>query len=295
MTDFSAGTPDSTTYVAETTNGEVILKPTVGTEFSTPGLPADWFVQEWAPAGAATVAQGLVAVDGALIGQNGLYEAGRSLEFVATFSDDLQHIGFGIDFSTQPWAIFGTVLNRVYARTNNGTTNISTPLGVTLFGSPHRYRIQWTTSGVTYFVDDVEVASHAVSITAPMRPLAASDYTLSGAQLKNDWFRMSPYAATGTFVSRVFDAGDSSQPVGRVVVDGGDAGRHQRGLQCSDRSARRHGHHLDAVEGPAFLSVTSGCDVAVPAGTGSRCRPPIRRQRRRCSASLSSMTPTSLS
>src|SRR3954464_7457777 len=36
--DFAAGTPASATYVAETTDGEVILKPTVGTEFSTPAL-----------------------------------------------------------------------------------------------------------------------------------------------------------------------------------------------------------------------------------------------------------------
>ena len=195
----------------------MILKPTVGTEFSTPGLPADWFVQQWAPAGAATVTQGLVAVDGAVIGQNELYEPGRSLEFVATFSDELQHIGFGIDFSDAPWAIFSTDLTQVYARTNNGLASQNTALGSALFGSPHRYRIEWSASGVIYFVDGVQVASHAVTMTAPMRPLAASDYNLSGAQLKNDWFRMSPYAATGTFVSRVFDAGGPTNQWGALT------------------------------------------------------------------------------
>ena len=43
VSDFSAGTPGADTYVSETGNGEVILKPTEGQEFSGgPGLPAGW-------------------------------------------------------------------------------------------------------------------------------------------------------------------------------------------------------------------------------------------------------------
>ena len=41
--DFGGGSPDANTYVSETDNGEVTLKPTEGQEFSGgPGLPAGW-------------------------------------------------------------------------------------------------------------------------------------------------------------------------------------------------------------------------------------------------------------
>src|SRR5207245_8461274 len=40
VADFSAGTPDAATYISETTDGELILAPTSGTEFSGHALPA---------------------------------------------------------------------------------------------------------------------------------------------------------------------------------------------------------------------------------------------------------------
>ena len=41
--DFGAGTPDANTYVSETGDGEVTLRPTVGEEFSGgPTLPSGW-------------------------------------------------------------------------------------------------------------------------------------------------------------------------------------------------------------------------------------------------------------
>src|SRR5262249_55485778 len=50
------------------------------------------------------------------------------------------------------------------------------------------------------------VATHAVAITTSMRPLA-SDVTVGGGTVVVDWLRMTPYATSGTFLSRVFDAG----------------------------------------------------------------------------------------
>ena len=40
--DFSAGTPGANTYVSQAADGEVILKPTVGAEFSGSSLPSGW-------------------------------------------------------------------------------------------------------------------------------------------------------------------------------------------------------------------------------------------------------------
>ena len=56
--DFGGGSPDANTYVSQTDNGELILKPTEGQEFSGgPGLPAGWSSGNGAPwtGGTATV------------------------------------------------------------------------------------------------------------------------------------------------------------------------------------------------------------------------------------------------
>ena len=57
-----------------------------------------------------------------------------------------------------------------------------------------------------YTVDGTVVATHALAIDAPMRPLV-SDFTPNDGALTVDWIRMSPYAASATFLSRVVDAG----------------------------------------------------------------------------------------
>ncbi len=49
-TDFAAGTGTGT-YVSETADGEVILSPSIGSEFSGPTLPAGWIAVPWSPSG----------------------------------------------------------------------------------------------------------------------------------------------------------------------------------------------------------------------------------------------------
>ena len=49
--EFGAGTLDAGTYVSQTTGGEVILKPTAGSEFSGTSLPSGWTSTAGAPAG----------------------------------------------------------------------------------------------------------------------------------------------------------------------------------------------------------------------------------------------------
>jgi len=50
------------------------------------------------------------------------------------------------------------------------------------------------------------VATHAVTIAANMRPIV-SEFAATGASVSVDWLRMTPYAASGSFFSRVFGAG----------------------------------------------------------------------------------------
>jgi hypothetical protein len=50
------------------------------------------------------------------------------------------------------------------------------------------------------------VATHPVVIAGNLRPLA-SDFFAGSNRVTLDWLRMSPYPASGTFLSRVFDGG----------------------------------------------------------------------------------------
>ena len=75
--------------------------------------------------------------------------------------------------------------------------------------------------------------------TTQMRPLA-SDFNSGGPNLSVDWLHLSPYPASGTFDSRVFDAGaGQSVGLGRAQLEFGDAvGNRDR----DQRPHRRHAH-----------------------------------------------------
>jgi hypothetical protein len=131
---------------------------------------------------------------------------GRSLEFVATFAAVAnQHVGFGTDLNSAPWALFSTKDGSgLFARSNTGSDTFTLIPGSWL-GAPHRYRIDWNASSVDYTIDGTLVASHPVTLSQSMRPLA-SDLTLGGPALVVDWMHMTPFAASGNFTSRVFDS-----------------------------------------------------------------------------------------
>ena len=216
--DFLAGTQGNT-YVAQAADGQLTLAPAVGSEFYGTSLPSGWTSVLWQPSvgGSVSVGGGKLTVDGARVGtcdvtlpdcEAGVYGPGHSLEFVATFTGDpFQHAGLGVKLEGPPWALFstgsGSTLN---ARTNAGAGNIETPLGTDLLGAPHHFRIEWTASSVNYLVDGVPVGSHAVAISTLMRPIAASDFNPFSGNIVVDWIRLLPYASSGSFVSRVFDA-----------------------------------------------------------------------------------------
>src|SRR3954452_6561050 len=233
-TDFAAGT-QSSTYVAQTGDGEVILAPTAGSEFTGPALPTGWVEIPWSEEGYSIIDDGVLLVDGARVaycvtdssgvclpGETttttpvAVFTAPRSLEFTANFSgDQFQHAGFAQTFgsTSEPWAIFSTLSGGLlFARTNpggcvdaNGCIR-DTGLGTGLLGAFHHYRIDWKADRVDYYVDGALVVTHPLTITQPMRPVAASDFNPFGGTVFVDWMRMSSYAAGGTSTSRVFDA-----------------------------------------------------------------------------------------
>src|SRR5439155_26163983 len=122
-------------------------------------------------------------------------------------SDPWQHVGFSINMQ-EPWAIFSTFTGgALYARTAVGVTHIDTQIPGSWLGAAHRFRIDWTSSGAVYWIDGTQVASHSIAMTANMRPVV-SDATVGGGVLTVDWMWMTPpYVASGTFLSRVLDAG----------------------------------------------------------------------------------------
>ena len=147
-------------------------------------------------------------MDGARIGTTPTFGAGRSLEFVATFSGHpYQHIGLGNDLASPPWVMFSTSTgNDSYARTSNGATSIDTKLIGNWLGSEHRFRIDWETNLVRYWIDGIQVAVHSVTVGGALRPVI-SDYDTGGGTVTVDSIYLSPYATTGSFTSRILDAG----------------------------------------------------------------------------------------
>ena len=215
VADFGAGTPGADTSVGASgagADGEVQLRPAVGEEFGGSALPGAWFATPWEGGGGATVSGGSLLVNGARAGTIADFAPGRTLEFGATFgAAPFQHVGFGVDYNDAPWAMFstggGSLPVGLYARTA-GPSSSNTPIPGVSPTDPHRYRIVWKPSSIDYFVDGANVATHDIALSGALRPLA-SDFSSSPPDVAVHWLRMSPYAATGTFVSRVFDGGQA--------------------------------------------------------------------------------------
>jgi hypothetical protein len=207
VADFGAGTADANVYLASAADGELMLTPAIGTEFTGGALPAGWAATAWNPGGAAVMGGGRVTVDGARLHPAGLVGAGRSLEFGATFSGaPFEHVGFGVTMNETPWAIFSTSGGgALWARTHNGASAINTPIPGAWLNVPHQYRIEWNATSVVFYIDGVQVASHATTIAAQMRPII-TNYATGGGVIAVDYLRMSDYATPGSFTSRVFDA-----------------------------------------------------------------------------------------
>ena len=153
---------------------------------------------------------GSLTVDGARAGTDADFGPGHVLEFVATFrADSFQHGGFVRDFEfATPFAMFSTrqSTDTLFARTSHEGAATDTELPGAWLGAPHRYRVEWTPTAVMYFIDGSQVATHAIAIAGPMRPLF-SDANTNTVGLSVDWLRMTPYATRCAFESRIFDAG----------------------------------------------------------------------------------------
>lgn len=208
-TDFNLGTPDANTLVVLQGDGAVVLNPTLNEEFSGNAIPAGWTEGLFNP-GATTVSGGTVTVSGTHIYSNSSFAPGTTIEFTATFNlASFQNVGFSADqpFNNAPWITIGQGSSpdgNVYARSSNND-NIS--LGA-LLGVPHRYKIKWNTTNFEFYVDGSATPNATINLTAGANMyLQISDVFSNDGALSVDWLRASPYAASGSYTSRVFDQG----------------------------------------------------------------------------------------
>jgi hypothetical protein len=213
--DFAAGTVTNAWTVEP---GEVrLLRTTALGTTNFDALPSGWTTTPWSMGGSVSITGGSASVDGASIHDgeaSGTFQQ-QTLEFRATFSgQEGEHVGLGNDFNGGPWAMFSTgpvgATPGFWARTlmaGSGTpVDIQLPANIVPTVS-HLYRIDWTATGVTFYVDGVDVGTSSDVIpTGTMRPVA-SDLAPGGGSVKVDWLNLGPYPATGSFESRVFDAG----------------------------------------------------------------------------------------
>ncbi len=212
--DFSTGTLGNGTYVAQTYDGEVILAPTLGAEFIDTALPpAGWTLAPYNCAdGTATVQDGQISLNCTLLASSVAYGPGHSLEFKATYVAGNPYQGAGFwRYYTSPWRglDLGSGGNALQANTSVGTPVL---ISGNPIGSPHRYRIDWTSSGFTFWVDGTQVATEPGTAGGETMNVGLADFAWNTSDTQNfrvDWVRMTPYAASGTFHSRVFDAGQA--------------------------------------------------------------------------------------
>ena len=192
------------TYVQQDDLGELSLAPAAGAEFTTSTLPSDWQEGVEAPGGAATVVRGNLVLDGRSAATRATFGPGRSLVFRVTFTGhDGQWAGLAAGTRSDRWAMFGVRNGALYAAVNaSGLQTIQLPAG--LIGTPHVYRIDWTSTGYSFYVDDRFVGSKAAAVSS-MRALTR-DTEADGKQLLVDWVRLSGHARAGSQVSRVLDA-----------------------------------------------------------------------------------------
>ncbi len=286
--DFSSGATDAGAYVARSLAGEVILAPKLAAEFTGATLPEGWTVTPWLDGGTGSLGDGMLTLDGASVGCDPVLLSPRSLELTATFAARPdQHAGFGTNFVDVPWVMFSTKWGRrLYGRTHL-LGGDDTKLTGDWFEAPHCFRIDWNVLDIVFSVDATRVARLLVPMPVHMRALAANQ-RLGNHPLRVEWMRVSPYAPSGRFTSRVLDAGrsvrwhdavwDTDEPEGTsvaVTIRTGDVARPGRAWSPWRRLARSG----DAVEATArYLQYRADLATANPSWT-----PALRKMRLRYS------------
>jgi hypothetical protein len=210
-------------YISDVDDGEVALPATIATEFDGNALPGGWTAHEWTSGGSVSVGGGVATVFGNdVFPDPAAYGSGRSLEFVATYAiasaspltaQPFQTIGFGsgsVPFNDLPLLAIGT-FNQGGAPSQGFVNAMVWESGTPIInlhqvdGLPHRYRIDWSATTVSFWVDGVLLTTQPPGIMASMRPRISNFQ--NGNPLVVDWIRMTPYAQPCAYESAPRDSG----------------------------------------------------------------------------------------
>jgi hypothetical protein len=213
--DFSLGS-NSSTFVSGNGLGEVALQPTASTEFTTATLPTALKSTATVSGGKTTVAAatattaGSASVSGSNLTTTAVYNNGMSLEALSTLGPN-QSLGWVTSSSSSMKLTFSVnASNQVIANLNDGVVTSATSTVVSSGWTPttaHLFRIEWTSSSATFYIDNVQKYTHAFTtwFGKAYRP-QFGDTSTADAPLVLNWMRLGPYTASGTYTSRVFDA-----------------------------------------------------------------------------------------
>ncbi len=215
VTEFGAGTTGADTYVSETGDGEVTLKPTVGAEFSADraagrlvelhlGVPGG------GAGGSATVSGSACTSTAPAPDRAPTYGPGHALEFVATFG--------GRDLPAR--RLLGQFQHASARSSAPRTAAANSTRAPTSAAARPRPRCRRSAARLLAPLPDRVgrgpgpllrrrglVATHSVTFAAADARRSPATSTPAAPSSTVDWLRMSPYPASGTFDSRILDAG----------------------------------------------------------------------------------------
>jgi hypothetical protein len=203
--DFSTGTAASGAAVTNIEGGEVTLAASTSYELAGTALPTGWSGSV-SKGGVYSVSGGWLSVDGGSVSAP-LYGANTLAEFSVTFAAGATAaVGVPNQFAGFVNAQFITKADgRLYARTSTSMGILETPIVLPAYGTAYRFGVRWMSTGVQYFVEGAQVASHTGSILLSQMNVRFGDSTVGGAKVMVDWMRVGPTA--GVYTSRMFDAG----------------------------------------------------------------------------------------
>lgn len=211
--DFSLGTVSNTT-VGTMSGGVVTLRPTFVNELNATTVGSGLSSTVVATGGATSVSGGLATLSGTRVSGTTTYLTPSSATWAATVSAADQRVGwYAPSPALSAWFSRDASGNLVAVTVDTAGHNTTIPITGTFTGQ-HEFRVDWSAIAATYFVDGVQVATAAFAPGITALRVVAGDDAVSGGGMPVDWVRVTPFAASGSYTSKVHDAGAA------VVWDG---------------------------------------------------------------------------
>lgn len=207
-TEFSTGTTSNTT-IGTMAGGVVTLKPTFVNELNASSLGSGLTSSVLATGGTTAVGGGLATLTGTQVQGNATYTTTSSVTWAATLSGSDQRLGwYAASPALNAWFTRDPAGNLVAVTVDAAGQNSTIPIPGTYVGQ-HEYRVDWSATAATYFIDGVQVSTNPFSPGTTALRIVAADAVVAGGGMPVDWVRVAPYTTSGTYTSKVIDAGAS--------------------------------------------------------------------------------------